>query len=71
MDRGYKQVADGPPAINTHLIRQKKDFSCTQSDGEDSERGQRHVSFKGSLDEDKQVSRLMNVQLWPPPGSSG
>lgn len=57
MNRSYKQVADGRPAINTHLIRQKKDFSCTQSDGDDSERGKIDV-FIQSLDE--QVSTLMN-----------
>lgn len=43
MNRDYKQVADGRPPNNTHLIRQKKDFSCTQSDGDDSETGKRNV----------------------------
>lgn len=43
MNRDYKQVADGPPPNNTHLIRQKKDFSCTQSDGDDSETGKQNV----------------------------
>lgn len=48
MNRDYKQLADGPPPINTHLIRQKKDFSCAQSDGDDSETGNQIFKFKSS-----------------------
>lgn len=35
----YEQQMARHHVCNTHLIRQKKDFSCMQSDGDDSETG--------------------------------
>ena len=38
-NRYEQQMARHHVWTNTHLIRQKKDFSCMQSDGDDSETG--------------------------------